>query len=161
MPIVIETFREFVERQGCPYFQTNQGVLFENGAHSDGQQYHRDPPEDERPRLAAKGRFFKAVIEHEEKMFEAAKTRALNAGNAYMVNPTVSPGVGPETVEQLKQGKARIESLREQLAKIQLLFETQPDEAAKIQRREEQERFNSQARSRQRDVLNEILKIEV
>jgi hypothetical protein len=156
MPILIETFEEFAQRQGCKHFAFAGQFLFENGAVSDGRR-HSDPPADPKTLLQAKRQYLKLVLDFEVKEFNAFKHKSIEMANLHERNPQLPSGVGPEAVEMLRQGKARIERLRGQLAVI----DEQLVDPEAARNRQEQASWMAQDQMRHRDYVHQVMQIEI
>jgi hypothetical protein len=117
MPIVIEVFHEFEARQNCPSFAVGNQILFENGAVWNGDR-GVDPSDDPRERMEAQRKYCGVLLEREERAFKQFKRKSLEQAALHDRFPNLPPGVGPDTVEQLRQGKERIENLRAWIAEL-------------------------------------------
>src|SRR5690349_6949283 len=130
MPRVIESWEEFVSRQNYDYvkvprgisFRTDQLVLrvvFANGAVSDGQQSHRDPPSDPAELLAMRHEYLRAKLQQEEEEFITHKTRWQNQAHWNEMNPFNCPPPPANAPQLLLAGAERITQLRRELAGVE------------------------------------------
>jgi hypothetical protein len=98
------TFQEFSQRQGCPYIETNIGYLFANGARSNGEFYHIDPPTDQDELLELRIAYLKPVLANEER-------RLRNVENQLATQAQISAlGAGPSVAAELKKKFAALQS---------------------------------------------------
>jgi hypothetical protein len=121
MPIIIETFEEFVERNG-DYVEVGGHLFFESGAsgmRADGQQPYNltEPPADDIQCLRARKRYYDQKISEETIAFNVAKNQYLADCN-YALRFKGSVPAPPDAVEQLKRGAERVRKLRSGLAEV-------------------------------------------
>jgi hypothetical protein len=128
VPIIIELFEEFAERQACEHatIDLSRGsgngkrkIVFANGATSDGQNSHTDPPKEPRALLEAKREYLVAKLDREVELWKRFKERCTNQENYHTRSPSYCPpGITDESTKQLKDGAARILQLKNDLAAI-------------------------------------------
>jgi len=127
--IIIEEFNEFVMRQGCEYvpqkaqvsLRTGEQVykiLFANGAVSDGDRRHRDPPNDPRQLLQRQRDFVATKLQREVDAFEHYRGACMRQAELNKQCPEVCMPAPANAPTILRQSQQRILKLREELAAL-------------------------------------------
>jgi hypothetical protein len=89
------------------------------GSSSRGGLFQIIEPEDELAALRGRRDYTAALLEKEEKDWHAFKSECEQQAQLHLQNPSFCPSAPHDAVEQLEAGKARIEKLRADLAKIE------------------------------------------
>lgn len=120
----LELFHEFRERQGCPFIINANGVrVFVNGATSDGDLRHLDPPSDPKELAAIRLQFFKPKLEAEERAFSNFRQSVVDMAEFKDKYPNSNvPGPPPDADAQLKQGAARISGLKQRVRQLERII---------------------------------------
>lgn len=135
-----ETFFEFKERQACEYVKTERGFLFRNGATSNGQERHSEPPADIFIRLGLQREFLLTQLKQHETVFRQYKDDVLNQAKLATQYSNL-PGPPTDAAEVLGKLKTDIEAIRVQIGKIdRRLAESQRAKEMDEKQRYEQER---------------------
>src|SRR5438067_972435 len=128
MSRIIESFLEFRTRQGCDFIVTGtqisprtgedlSRICFSNGATSDGNQVHHEPPIDPRQLASVKCEYVTARIKREIAEFTQYRDACLE--QAAMASRYANlPPAPPEAPELLRAGAERIHKLRAELATL-------------------------------------------
>lgn len=165
MPQVIESFLEFERRQGCQWIiaqstigirtgSTVQRIIFENGATSNGDYNHSDPPADSRQRLALQREFVQAALKQTEDEWQRFHRFCLQQAQLHADPLTAAscPGPPADAPERLQAGKSRIEALRQRLAEV----DEQLKDPAAEQRRKHQEQAEATRQAAAQETLRQL-----
>lgn len=109
----IESFEEFRQRQSCEFIVTNSRYLFANGAQSNGQTYHGDPPTDPQALLSLRLEYLTAMLKREEGRFNRTQSYIISQGEIHAAN--AGPPVDPQAFVELEMFQKNVLGLREQL----------------------------------------------
>jgi hypothetical protein len=174
MPLIIEDFHEFANRQrmkdgSIPRRviadsrvspRTGESVvrtLFENGAVSFGPTSHRDPPTDPIALLQARRAFYAAAEAVEVHDWERFRADCVEQSELHKRFGNL-PGINQRAVELLIAGSRRIAAYRQQLADIDARLADAPQQrvmsaeeqrlqAMRRQQKEEEDRLAAAVRS--------------
>jgi len=145
----IETFEEFRERMNCECRPVRGGVVFRNGAKSDGREWHSEPPKNAKDLLVAQLEFLTAKLKHTSELhgncqsyiFEQARFHELDAG----------PPPSDVAFKDLQRFQEEVLALRSEIKekKKKLRKLTGPTNWQKLEaRRTKQEQVAEEARQR-------------
>lgn len=166
-----ESFADFRQRMGCEYIQlgladgypdsgclVGRGTfLFQNGALSDGVANHYEAPIEQAALLRLRKHFVATKLKREVAAFDQFKASCEQQASSHLLYPMSCPPPPPNAADELRAGKARIESLRSDLAEINREIATLPESRAKASFIEEQRQRNSAAK----EVLAEIVGVQI
>jgi hypothetical protein len=168
MPKLLETFGEFAGRQTRPdgnpcesvvvgtqmsprTGMTVSRVVFENGAVSDANESHFDPPTDPRARLLVRQEYLKARLDKEEREWTDYKTWALEQTALHDRFPNNCPMPPANALELLHAGAGRILKLRDELTEVEKQLDPDRQKREAYRRQQENDR-SSRVRSFQTAV---------
>ena len=166
MPITIELFDEFCNRMGCDYIKLHRNTdgplprevrngttyLFENGAVSDGHHKHQEPPTDRWQCLERRRYYWQTKLDDETKAFNQFKNAALDS--VTLARNYVNQEANATAAEQLRAGKARIESIRKSLQPILDELEESPQAVQRRRDEEASQKRRSAIDAIERDIMS-------
>ena len=164
MPLVIESFNEFAARHGSYVNTLSRGMrvdngdrfIFQDGATSDGERKHTEPPEDEVQRLGLVRRFWKTKLDQEVREFTSFKNTCLQQASAARKYANL-PGPPEDAADQLKRGQTRIAAIQTRLKQL----DKELDEATGASEQRERMQAATNARVAQANkVAQEIWNLE-
>ena len=152
----IVTFDEFARNQDCERIWLHERYLFSNGAESDGNRMHNDPPDDEFDKLYLQQEFVSYKLEKETSAFNEFKNDCLNRASMAQRYANL-PGPTDDATEQLLAGRVRIFKLRKELKAI----EERLTESPEYKQAEKRRAVATAQRSDQTEMLQKISDVTI
>jgi len=137
-----ETFFTFRERQGCDCVEIRNGTFaFANGAWSDGQWTHHEPPSDRWDLLRSRRRYYRTKLGQEETAWDRYKSEVTSQQGMHRMFPQTAAPATRDAPAKLREGAERIAKLRTELEAIDRELDGHPEAlAAKAGREQGAER---------------------
>ena len=126
MPLVLESFNEFAARHGSYVNTLSRGMrvdtgsrfVFADGATSDGERRHTEPPEEPVARLRIVRLYWATKLKAETQDFENFRNSVVNQAN--LARRYANLAMPPEdAADQLKRGQVRIAAIKARLSQIE------------------------------------------
>ena len=152
----VETFQEFKMRMGCECVAVKGRYLFRNGAQSDGELSHRDPPGELFARLKLEREFLQFNLDRKTKEFNTLKAEALEQSSLHRRYSNL-PSPSPQAPDALRRIQKVVFELRSEIRAIDERLEERADNRhIKVQ-----QDIRAEQLAQTNAILHEVQSIEI